>query len=356
MTFHIGPLRIDAPSVLAPMAGITDLSFRLLCREQGCGLAYTELVSAEGLLRGGKGSFLLLRTAPEERPMGVQIFGSDPDRLAEAAARVEEWVPCDLIDLNMGCPVTKVVSRGAGAALMRDPDLIFRLVEKVVTAVKLPVTAKIRSGWTEQEINAPEVAQAIAAAGGKAVAVHARTRAQRHDGPADWELLGEIVQKVSIPVIGNGGVVEAQDAVRMKRETGVAAVMVGRGAIGNPWIFKQINESWEGFSPSWPSAEERIHTAVRHLERTIEGFQAAGFKDADRRASAYIRGHLVEYVAGYRGAAEFRRGLNDLWGREAVEGALRKVFPEGDSVPEKLAGGRGFHPREADWQPPCQGT
>lgn len=337
MTLPIGSLRVEAPAVLAPMAGITDLSFRLLCREQGAGLAYTELVSAEGLLRGGRQTAALLRTEARERPMGVQLFGSDPDRLAEAAAMVEDLVPCDLVDLNMGCPVPKVVSRGAGAALMRRPDLVFRLVEKVAAAVRLPVTAKIRSGWTETEINAPEVARAIAAGGGACVAVHARTRAQRHEGRPDWDLLAEIAAGVPIPVIGNGGILGADDALRMKRETGVAAVMVGRGAIGNPWIFRQIGDLWRGGVPSEPTSRERVETAMRHLAMTTQGFVAAGHKDARRRACGFIRGHLVQYVAGFRGAGEFRRALNDLCTPEDVEAALLRVFPEGDAVPRRLA-------------------
>ncbi|HCP45315.1 MAG TPA: tRNA dihydrouridine synthase DusB, partial [Deltaproteobacteria bacterium] len=240
MPFSIGPISVARVAVLAPMAGITDHNFRFLCREQRCGMVYTELVNADCLLRGLQRSFRLVETQPGERPVGVQLYGWDPQPLAEAAAWVEEHIDCDLIDLNMGCPVPKVVSRGAGAALMRDPQRVERLVRAVVDAVELPVTAKTRSGWTENEINAVDVALAVEAGGGQCIAVHGRTRAQRHEGPVNWPLLAEIKRAVDIPVIGNGGILEASHAITMREQSGVDAVMVGRGAIGNPWIFKQM--------------------------------------------------------------------------------------------------------------------
>jgi tRNA-dihydrouridine synthase B len=330
---QIGSLNIPGVAVLAPMAGITDLNFRLLCREFGCGLVYTELVSASTLLRGVRRSLQLVETTEVERPVGVQLFGPEPGPLAEAARWVVDHVPCDLIDLNMGCPVAKVVSKGAGAALMRDPDLVQRLVGAVVDAVDVPVTAKTRSGWTDREINAIEVAQAVEAAGGAGIAIHARTRAQRHEGPVDWELLAAIKAAVHIPVIGNGGILDAQTALRMRAQTGVDAVMVGRGAMGNPWIFEQIDDAWHGRDLRHPSWAERLGVIERHLDAAIAAFDRWAHKRKERlgfeeRAMRFMRGHLVRYTAGLPGGDAFKRRVNDLATREAILAGLQEVLGE----------------------------
>jgi len=324
---QVGSVSIPRVAILAPMAGITDLNFRRLCRELRCGLVYTELVSASTLLAGVRRSLQLVETTEVERPVGVQLFGPEPGPLAEAARWVVEHVPCDLIDLNMGCPVAKVVSRGAGAALMRDPDLVGRLVEAVVDAVDVPVTAKTRSGWTDAEVNAVEVAQAVEAAGGEAIAIHARTRAQRHEGPVDWALLARIKESVNIPVIGNGGIGDAATALRMREQTGVDAVMVGRGAIGNPWIFEQIDDAWHGRLVRRPSWEERLDVVRRHLAEAMASFHRWSRKQreregADQRAVRFLRGHLVRYCADLPGGEAFKRGVNSLHGPEALLAAL----------------------------------
>ena len=337
MTFFIRDLAIDRVAVLAPMAGMTDVAFRRLCMEQRCGLVYTELVHAELLTRGVRRALQNAETTPTERPVGVQLYGPDPATLAEAARYVEEHIPCDLIDLNMGCPVPKVVSKGAGAAIMRQPALVERLVRAVVDAVDLPVTAKTRSGWSDSEINAVDVGRAVEAGGGQALAVHARTRAQRHEGPVDWDLLGEIKDVLGIPVIGNGGIEDPAHALRMREKTGVDAVMVGRGALGNPWIFSQIDDAWHDRPVIQPSVAERRALILRHVTSTYDGFQRWARKDkelraAEGRAMAFLRGHLVHYVRGAPGAREFRHRLNSLFSVDDVIAALDTAWGWGDAV------------------------
>jgi nifR3 family TIM-barrel protein len=347
VTLRIGTFAVPHVAVLAPMAGITDLNFRLLCKEERCGLVYTELVSAEGLLREVRGSVRLVETTPAERPVGVQLYGHDPHRLAEAARWVEEHVPCDLIDLNMGCPVPKVVTKGAGAALMREPKKVEALVGAVVRAVQLPVTAKTRSGWDERDINAVDVARAIEAGGGACIALHARTRAQRHEGPVDWELLAEVKRAVTVPVIGNGGVTDWRIALRMREETGVDAVMIGRGAIGNPWIFRQVDDAWNGRPVGEPSFQERRDTVARHVRGSVETFvrwadRARERVEAERRGVAFVRGHLARYVSGFEGAAAFRRQMNDLETAEGVIEAICDLWsPEAE---ERHRDGLSLHP------------
>jgi tRNA-dihydrouridine synthase B len=323
----IGPTRIDAVAVLAPMAGMTDRTFRLLCVEQGCGLVYTELVHARLLVQGERRSRMQAETREGERPVGVQLYGTDPATLAEAARWVEENLPCDLIDLNMGCPVAHVVTRGAGAALMRQPKLVERLVAAVVDAVSVPVTAKTRSGWDDGEISAPDVARAVEAAGGAAIAVHARTRAQKHEGPVDWDLLAEIKGCVGIPVIGNGGITEPAHALRMREVTGVDAVMIGRGALGNPWIFRAIEDAWHDRPTAPVSLEERLAMVERHLRGSVETFldwakKQKDFGEAEGRGVRYVRGHLVRYAAGAPGERAFKQRLNSF---RTPEEALQAV-------------------------------
>jgi len=334
MAMKIGQNTIHEVAVLAPMAGFTDLNFRLICKEQGCGLVYTELVSADCLLREVRGSIRLVETDPRERPVGVQLYGADIHKLAEAARWVEENVPCDLIDLNMGCPVTRIVSRGEGAALMRDPRLVERLVRAVSDAVSLPVTAKIRAGWKDGEINAVEVSRAIEGGGSQAVAVHARTRAQRHEGAVDFSLLAAIKEAVSIPVLGNGGVRSATDALSMREQTGVDAVMVARGALGNPWIFRQISDAWHGRPTVAPTDEERLAMLERHLRGSVLSSMQWSRKAKERasaegRGVARMRGHLLQYVSATPGAQDFRKSLNDLNTIEDALSAARAAFLNG---------------------------
>ena len=337
MPFRIADVPIDSVAVLAPMAGMTDLAFRRLCADQGCGLVYTELVNSKMLLQESRRALQNVETGPDERPVGVQLYGPEPALLAEAARWVEEHVPCDLIDLNMGCPVPKVVSKGSGAALMRDPGLVERLVRAVVDAVSLPVTAKTRSGWDDSEINAVAVGQAVEAAGGVALAVHARTRAQRHEGPVNWELLAEIKQTLSIPVIGNGGIETAEQALRMRETTGVDAVMIGRGSLGNPFLFRQIDDAWNGRPVREPTDAERRAVLLQHLRSTAGDFlrwskRGRETDEAEGRAMRYLRGHLVRYVRGAPGEGAFKKRLNGLQTMEAVLDAVDTAWGWDDEV------------------------
>ncbi|MCP4867588.1 MAG: tRNA dihydrouridine synthase DusB [Proteobacteria bacterium] len=334
----LGPVTLGSVAVLAPMAGMTDVVFRLLCKEQGCGLVYTELVKADALLKGVRRAVRYAETTPAEYPVGVQLYHHEPEVLAAAAAWVTEHIECDLIDLNMGCPVPRIVTRGAGAALMRDPHLVERLVSAVVNATHLPVTAKTRSGWDDSELNAVEVARAVEAAGGVALAVHARTRAQRHDGPVNWELLAQVVEAVDIPVIGNGGILESTGALAMREQTGVVAVMVGRGALGNPWIFGEIDAAWHGRPWTPPTLPERLAMVRRHVETAHEAnLRWAGRErerdDAELRAAKWVRGHLVGYVRGAPGERWFLRQLNDLSTVDAIVETLEAAWTSPPSAP-----------------------
>jgi tRNA-dihydrouridine synthase B len=240
MRMYIGNVALSGPVVLAPLAGVTDHTFRFLCREMGASLVYTEMVSADGLVRKNPGTGRLIYFEESERPIGVQLFGSDVEIMACAAERLADR-GFDLIDLNFGCPVKKVVKRNAGSALMRDPERLAQITEAVVRAVDLPVTVKIRSGWCEEAINAVQVARMAQEAGAKAVAVHARTQKMGFAGRADWEIIAQVKAAVSIPVIGNGDIRTPQDARRMLDDTGCDLVMIGRGALGNPWIFRRTD-------------------------------------------------------------------------------------------------------------------
>jgi len=327
----LGPVELSSVAVLAPMAGMTDVVFRLFCKEQRCGLVYTELVKADLLVRGDRRSLRLAETIPEEHPVGVQLYHHEPAVLAEAAAWVTEHIDCDLIDVNMGCPVPRIVSRGEGAALMRDPNLVERLVRAVVDSTHLPVTAKTRSGWDDGDLNAAEVARAVEAAGGVALAVHARTRAQRHEGPVDWKLLGRVVEAVDIPVIGNGGITEPGQALAMREQTGVVAVMVGRGALGNPWIFGAIDDAWNGRPWSPPTLQERLALVRRHLEVAHESNLKWARKgkhklDAEVRAARWVRGHLVGYVRGAPGEQVFLRRLNSMNHIDEIVAAVAEAW------------------------------
>ena len=241
----IGALRLEGPFTAAPMAGITDAPSRLLCREQGASLVYSEMVSAKGMIYGSRNTERLLKMYPEEKPVAFQIFGSDPEIMG-AAARMLEGRENAVLDINCGCPVPKVVKNGEGSALMKDLDLLYDVVRAVRENTTKPVTAKIRAGWSLNSLNAPEAAKAIEAAGASAVAVHGRTREQFYEGPADWGVIADVKKAVSIPVIGNGDVARGADAIRMMDETGCDLVMIARGALGNPWIFRDAMALWRG--------------------------------------------------------------------------------------------------------------
>jgi tRNA-dihydrouridine synthase B len=329
MNLRIGDLELDGPTVLAPMAGYTDARFRRICRQLGCSLVFTEMVSAEGLMRSVKSTRRLIRIEPGERPVALQLYGHDPVRLGEAAARAEELVQPDLIDVNMGCPARKVVRKGSGVALMRDVPRAARIIEEVHAAASCPITAKIRSGWSHEELNALEMALALQDAGCSALTLHARPRTQLHSGPVDHDLIARIHDTLRIPVIGNGGVVDGDSARQMMEATGVEAVMIGRAAIGNPWVFRRILDGLEGRSDAPPSAEELHETLLDHLDGLITSNHEAGIPSAESRACSHFRGHLVRYSSGRPASVAFRRKLNTLRDRATVVAAVDELLGAG---------------------------
>lgn len=302
---RIGSLILENPFFLAPLAGITDAPMRRLCHEQGAALTYSEMVSAKGMWYGDKNTGKLLYTYNDEGPTAFQIFGREPEIIAFAARELSKKGGA-VIDINMGCPVPKIVKNGEGSALLKNPDLIYDIVSAAVKNSELPVTAKIRIGWDENSINAVETAHAIEAAGAAAIAVHGRTREQYYSGKADWSQIAAVKRAVDIPVIGNGDVTDGHAAVRMMDETGCDFVMIGRGALGNPWIFAEALAAWKGEPlPAPPSVEEKKMTMIRHLS------DLADLK-GEYAAVREMRKHVGWYLKGVRGAAAFRGKVNQI--------------------------------------------
>ena len=293
---RIGDVTIDDDAmILGPMAGVTDLPFRLLCREMGAALAYTEMVSAKAVLYKNRNTKELLRTCGADAPLGLQLFGSEPEVVAQAAAMLEDG-PWQIIDFNMGCPVPKVVGNGEGSALMRDPLLAGRIIEALAGAVRKPVTVKIRKGFDEEHVNAPELAHILQESGAAAVTVHARTRQQFYRGQADWKVIAAVKDAVTIPVIGNGDVTCYEDAERMRQETGCDGVMVARAACGNPWVFERR-------TGDAPGLQEMRDMMRRHLMLQVE-------TRGERQGVLEMRKHLAWYTKGLRGGAAFREAVN----------------------------------------------
>lgn len=315
---RIGNVQLENSYILGPMAGVTDLPFRLLCKEQGAGLVCMEMVSAKGILYNNKNTESLLEIHPEEMPASLQLFGSDPKIVSEMAKRIEER-PFSILDINMGCPVPKVVKNGEGSALMKKPKLVFELVSAVVKAIEKPVTVKIRKGFDDDHVNAVEIAKIIEEAGAAAVAVHGRTREQYYSGKADWDIIRRVKEAVSIPVIGNGDVNSGEKAIAMREQTGCDGIMIARGAQGNPWIFSELLEyERSGALPSRPPVEEIKKTILRHARLQLE------FK-GDFIGMREMRKHVAWYTKGIHGAAKFREAINKVDTYEELENILTSL-------------------------------
>lgn len=314
---RIGQVCIEAKSVLAPLAGITNTPFRLLAREMGAGAVFTEMISADGLVRGNSKTHRYLMFEEAERPIGLQIFGSNPEIMSEAARIAAERKP-DLIDINLGCPVKKVVQRNAGAALLRDPELVGRIVQAVVQAVPLPVIAKIRSGWSQQTVNAVPIAKLIEDAGAAGVTIHPRTRSAGFSGKADWQVIRQVKAAVRIPVIGNGDVASAADAKHMLDETGCDLVMIGRAAFGYPWIFREIETFLSsGHQLPSPDVHERMELCLRHLRGLAKQM-------GEVAAVHEMRKHIAAYTKGMKGSGGLRKEVFGLDSAKEVETRLER--------------------------------
>ncbi|MGN0368412.1 MAG: tRNA dihydrouridine synthase DusB [Wujia sp.] len=297
--------------ILAPMAGICDLPFRLLCKEMGCDIVYTEMVSAKGMFYNNKNTEPLLRSEKQERPVGVQIFGSEPELMAEQAKRLEER-GFDFIDVNMGCPVPKIVNNGEGSALMKNPKLIGEIVHSLSEAVHIPVTIKIRAGFSKESCNAPEVAKIAEAAGAAAIAVHGRTREQYYQGSADWDIIRRVKDVVKIPVIGNGDVTCGQDVLAIKEQTGCDSVMIGRAAKGNPWIFREVAHFLKTGEPlARPDVEEKKTMMLRHAKLMVQyKGEFIGIHE--------MRKHIAWYTQGMPDSAKLRATINTVESYDAL--------------------------------------
>lgn len=314
---NIRNVKIDNPYILAPMAGVTDLPFRLLCKEQGAGLLCMEMISAKALQYKNKNTKALLAIHPKEYPVSLQLFGSDPKIISEQAKRIEE-LPFQILDINMGCPVPKVVKNGEGSALMKNPKLVYEIVYQTARAIQKPVTVKIRKGFDDACINAVEIAKIIEEAGGAAVAVHGRTREQYYSGKADWEIIRQVKEAVSIPVIGNGDVTSGEKALEMRERTGCDGVMIGRGAQGNPWIFHELLEyDRTGKLPPRPSKEQIKETMLRHARFQLE------FK-GEYLGIREMRKHVAWYTKGMEGSAKLRDDINKVESYTELESLLNE--------------------------------
>ncbi|MBY0758472.1 tRNA dihydrouridine synthase DusB [Sellimonas caecigallum] len=317
----IGNVELENRYILAPMAGVTDLPFRLLCKEQGAGLLCMEMVSAKAILYKNRNTKSLLEIHPKERPVSLQLFGSDPDIMSEIAKQIEE-LPFAILDINMGCPVPKIVKNGEGSALMRNPALVHEIVSKVAKAIEKPVTVKIRKGFDDDSVNAVEIARIIEDAGAAAVAVHGRTREQYYSGKADWDIIRQVKEAVSIPVIGNGDVSSGEDAERMVSETGCDGIMVGRAVQGNPWIFQELIHYEEtGEKLARPSVTEVREMMLRHAKLQMEC-------KGDYTAIREMRKHVAWYTAGFPNSARLRAEINQVESYEELEKLLFEKLHE----------------------------
>ena len=315
----IGNIEIDNSAALAPMAGVADCAFRELCASFGASYTVTEMVSSKGIHFNSKKSAELMELTDRERPSGIQIFGDEPETMAEAAVFAQQFKP-DFIDINMGCPAPKISGNGSGASLMKNPKRCGEIVLKVVKAVNVPVTVKMRKGWDDDTVNCVEVAKIVEYNGASAVAVHGRTRQQYYKPPVDWDIIREVKSSLKIPVIGNGDVTSGQAAKKLYEHTGCDMIMVGRGALGRPWIFNEINEYLKtGSLPTPPSTEEKLNIMLSQIERMCElKGEYLGIRQS--------RKHIAWYLKGFKGAASLRNEAGHVSSMEEIKSLIQKVL------------------------------
>ena len=320
MKWKIGNVEIENQLVLAPMAGITNEAFRSICKEMGAGLVVCEMISDKALSFHNAKTIKMTGVSQNEHPLSMQIFGADKETLVYAAKWIYENTDADIIDINMGCPVNKVAKRaGAGSSLLRDPNKVYEITKAVVEATPLPVTVKIRIGWDENNINAVENAKMIEKAGACAIAVHGRTRAQMYSGHANLDVIKDVVEAVNIPVVGNGDIVDGPSALHMLEYTGCKAIMIGRGALGNPWIFKEINAYFAGEEFKRPSKEEIYNMIVDQYERILK-------LKGERLALLEMRSHVGWYLKGMQGSAQIKNKANQALNFEEVKKILKEYL------------------------------
>ena len=315
---NIGNVSLDNRVFLSPMAGVTDLPFRTICKEKGCGMLYTEMINAKALCYNDENTKKMTKIEDEEHPIAIQIFGSEPEYMGRAAEILNSH-PNEILDINMGCPAPKVIKNGDGSALMKNPKLAEEVMRAVVENSTKPVTLKIRKGWDDNSVNAVEIAKIAEQAGISAVAIHGRTREQYYSGKADWDIIKEIKDSISIPVIGNGDVFEIEDAINMLEKTNCDAIMIGRGAQGNPWIFNRINHYMQtGEILAKPTAEEKISTAIEHMKLAVA-------EHGEYVAVREMRKHIGWYIKGLKNSARFRDEINKLTDCESVVMKLNEL-------------------------------
>ena len=318
---QIGEVTLQNNTILAPMAGVTDLPFRVLCAEQGAGLVCMDMVSAKAIYYKNRNTEELMEIDPGEHPVSLQLFGSDPEIISEMAKQVEEK-PFDILDINMGCPVPKVVNNGEGSALMKNPKLVEEIISRTVKAIHKPVTVKFRKGFDEDHVNAVEIAKIAEQSGAAAVAVHGRTREQYYAGKADWDIIAQVKDAVSIPVFGNGDVTDGKSTAALLKQTGCDGVMIGRAVRGNPWIFREINHYLDtGEVLERPTTDEVCDTILRHAQMELE-------LKGEYTAVREMRKHIAWYTAGYPRSAALRRQVNEIEDFETLKETVQRIFTE----------------------------